>query len=567
MNRTRLIAALLTLAALVLLLLVAVPAMGYVSWDTLVNTGSGPSPFPVNKQNEPTIAVNPIDQRVMVAGSNDEIDNAPAVGNDTSFTPGIGDSGVYFSFDGGRSWTQPTYTGWSARTGTPQVGDIGTLLWYYERGLVSDGDPVLAIGPILKNGAFSWQSGVRVYYANLTSNFSTVRTDRGFKGYEAIAVSRLDDPTPDRVAVKNNWMPPTIVSSRTSSVTFSDKEQLWADNAATSRYFGNVHVAWVSFRSNGKRGAPEPVFFSRSTNGGATWSAPKQLSAAADITYVGRQGTMIRTDSKGTVYVFWEGLDPTTKTNVQFMTRSFDGGRSFARPRIVARVVDVGRVDPVSGDLTFDGVAGARTDSFPAVDLANGAPTGEGATDLITLAWPDARKGLNNEEVLLTMSKDRGMTWTAPVNVAQRGDRPDFPAVAISPNGADVYVTYDGFLDPFRTNLTDSRRFQGVVRHADVTNGAIGDWTTVHREAIGDARASSANALTDEFLGDYNWIVATNDFAAAVWNDARNARIDRGVLAYRSSLLTSIPLPKPAPTVRTFGNTDIYGTVIADPTP
>lgn len=130
MNRTRPIAALLALAALVLLLLVAVPAMGYVSGDTLVNTGTGPSPFPVNKQNEPVIAVNPIDPNVMVAGANDEIDNAPAAGNNTSFTPGIGDSGVYFSFDRGETWMQPTYTGWSARMGTSQVGPIGTLPWY-----------------------------------------------------------------------------------------------------------------------------------------------------------------------------------------------------------------------------------------------------------------------------------------------------------------------------------------------------------------------------------------------------------------------------------------------------
>ena len=569
MNRRRLITALLTLAALVVLILVAIPAMGNGSGDTLVNTGSGPSPFPVNKQNEPAIVVNPIDPNVMVAGANDEIDNAPALGSDTSFTPGIGDSGVYFSFDGGRNWSQPTYTGWSARTGTPQVGPIGTLPWYYERGLVSDGDPVLAIGPIPKDGKFAWDNGVRVYYANLTSNFATVRADTTFKGYEAIAVSRLDGPTQSRVTDKNNWMAPVIVSSRMSATTFSDKEQLWADNAATSKNFGNVYVAWVSFRSNGKGGAPEPVLFSRSTNGGASWSAPRQLSAATNNSSSGgRQGTMVRTDSQGTVYVFWLGTDPIKKTSVQFMARSFNGGASFEKARIVARVVEVGKFEAAGGDLTFDGVAGARTDSFPAVDIANGAPSGTGATDLVTVAWPDARNGLNHEEALLTVSKDRGKTWSAPANVAENGDRPDFPAVAISPNGKDIYVTYNAFLQAWQTTTADPRLMQGVVRHADVSaTGVVGSWITLHRGFIGDARASSTNSLVGEFLGDYNWIVATNSFAAAVWNDTRNASIDQGVLNYRWSLLTSSPLAKPAPTVPTFGNTDIYGTVIADPTP
>src|SRR5260370_28336447 len=108
------------------------PAAHAAGGDVLVSNGSPPTPFPQNKQNEPAIAVDANHPNILVAGSNDEIDLAPCVGSSCPFTPRIGVSGIYFSFDSGASWTQPTYTGWSARSGTPGVGPIGTLPKYFE---------------------------------------------------------------------------------------------------------------------------------------------------------------------------------------------------------------------------------------------------------------------------------------------------------------------------------------------------------------------------------------------------------------------------------------------------
>ena len=92
----------------------------------------------------------------------------------------------------------------------------------------------------------------------------------------------------------------------------------------------------------------------------------------------------------------------------------------------------------------------------------------------------------------------------------------------------------------------------------------------LHRAPVGDARASSANELSAEFIGDYNNILATNDAAVATWNDVRNVTDCPAVDAYRASLLAGTPIAKPAPNTMCpplFGNSDIWAGVVADPTP
>jgi hypothetical protein len=590
-------------------------------------------PFSQNKQNEPAIAVDqgPGRNNILAAGSNDERDmeacNA-AADNTCPFTPGVGVSGIYFSFNSGQTWTQPTYRGFSARNcqGAPGDGDpacapqvngpIGTLPNYFEHHLVSDGDPALAFGPRpAAGGGFSYANGSRLYYANLTAAFPGTAP---FKGAEAIAVSHTDNPQSAAAGNNGAWSDP-VIASRQSGAQFSDKEQIWADNASSSDFFGNVYVCYAAFRGNGNGFTNQPLAVLTSRDGGNSWTQKQVTPATNNINSkngFGRSGCTVRTDAAGVVYVFvfQFAFDPLTAAAGQIqMVKSFDGGRTFTRPQFVQTAYDTcNAFEPSIGRCVMDGVAGARSDLSPApsVDIANGAPTGGGATNRIVLSWVDGRDGLNNEHVMYTSSVNGGTTWEPVRRVEEQSGHPEdrgyYSAPSISPDGRDTYLVYNAWLTPFRPSAEgpgNDRRLIGVVLHAESAGtGATGAFTTLNRTtpgtgALGDARGSSQNDLAAEFLGDYVYSAATNTYGAGVWNDVRRATDCPAIDEYRQELHeeavdTGAPTAEPeeprgaedhghhqeegdeaeAPAVQTecpftFGNSDIFGISVADPTP
>ncbi len=365
------------------------------------------TPFPQNKQNEPAIAQNPTNPKNLVAGANDEIDLPACTASGCPFVANVGLSGVYVSNDGGKSWSQ-----FSAPAGGDNTasfnGDgstIHTLPGFGKLaqqvglpGLASDGDPNIA------------------FNANGTAYYSSLAGVRGTNIGDLLTVSSSPDGG-------KTWSDPVLATNKTNPVDFNDKETVWVDKSASSPFNGNVYMSWTLFV--GVPGTAEPIVFTRSTDGGKTWSPAAKLSASYNNRSIGgRQGSTIRTDAAGNIYVIWESGVTINgfKTDAQVFAKSTDGGASFSRPAVIAPVHDL--PSPLPG-------SSFRNDSFAAADI--------GPNGTVYVAWADYQGG--HSSVVLSRSSNGGLSWTVPaVALNVTGRSAFFPGVAASPDGSKVTV-------------------------------------------------------------------------------------------------------------------------------
>ncbi|WP_155892151.1 sialidase family protein [Conexibacter woesei] len=534
--------------------------------DVRVNHGADGFPFGASPANEPAVAIDPIHPSVIAAGSNDNVDQ-PACNSgddhDCNYSQKTGTSGIYFSSNAGLSWAQPTYSGITGRACRGVVGDsdpecvesvgpIGTLPNYSEIGMRDDGDPGVAWGPRPDaHGHFSWANGSRLYYVNLSGKQAGWTGPDPFPGYEAVAVSRMDNLAAAQAGSDSAWSAPVITSAQTPD-TFSDKPQIWADNASSSAHFGNVYVCsdpYIYDPVNGTFDVP-PIQIATSHDGGVSWSQSIAIDKHYEETTqpgYSRVDCTVRTDSHGKVYVFAYQQPPQAPgapvTGQEVMVTSSDGGATWTAP---VKLFDAN--DQCAGfevsvfRCTIDGVGGERNDAGagPSVDIANGAPFGAGATNQIVMSYADGGSGLGAETVKFTTSRDGGATWGPRRSIQSPGDRGYYSAAAISPDARDAYVVYNAFTAPFTTSAEGPENAHpsvGVMLHANIGPlGVVGPFSVANRGASGDARGSSANNLASEFVGDYVYADATRTYGIGLWNDVRNAADCPAVDEYRQEL-------------------------------
>src|SRR6476469_15504 len=148
------------------------------------------------------------------------------------------------------------------------------------------------------------------------------------------------------------WEPDavTIISHEsTPGIPFEDKPWVVADTSGP--HAGNLYIGWTQFTL-----AASDLLFSRSTDGGATWSKPVKLSSVSGLprddngALEGFHGVV---GPDGTLYTIWEDRDGI------MMAVSHDGGTSFSKER---RIIPAG-----PGYFGITGVA--RSNGFPQIGM------------------------------------------------------------------------------------------------------------------------------------------------------------------------------------------------------
>lgn len=144
-----------------------------------------------------------------------------------------------------------------------------------------------------------------------------------------------------------------------ADVNVSDKEMIAADDVPASPFANNLYCAWSV-----NPGANGIVQFNRSTNQGATFSAPITLRNGWG------QGTNVQTGPNGEVYVCWADY-----TNGNFpeqglgFVRSTNGGQTFTASSVVFNYTGIRQSNFGNPDF-----GNTRVNSYPsmAVDKSNG---------------------------------------------------------------------------------------------------------------------------------------------------------------------------------------------------
>ncbi len=437
----------------------------------------------VAPHNETSIAVNPLNRQNLVAGANGfEFYFQGA----TIVVRSLNDFRA--SFDGGHSWT----------TGYLEMGGFNFA-----------SDPV-----------FAFDTNGNAFYANIAGHAG--QASRGVSDGSVVVARSTDGGL--------SYALPVLVDKGSGNIgrsVFDDKEWLTTDTSPSSPRKDAVYVTWTQFVF-GPGGAFEraPILFSGSTDGGATWSRPREISGSGAFCVTQVTGPANQCDEDqfsvpavgpdGTIYVAFENSNTAAPgfRSQYLVVRSSDGGATWQGPFKAASLVDGVSDYPVnvSGRQTLTDVQ-YRVNSAGAIAVS---PDGS-----LNVVFSDNRNGSQastNTDVFLTRSVDGGATWTAPTNVSAGSGDQFYPWVAVAPSGTINVAYYDDSYDAAHVRL-------GMTLARSTDGGATWTRTAVHT-ALSDPNhqrwfSGATNGKTT-FLGDYNGLALDATGRAHMnWTDLR----------------------------------------------
>ncbi|TME09184.1 MAG: exo-alpha-sialidase [Chloroflexi bacterium] len=291
----------------------------------------------------------------------------------------------------------------------------------------------------------------------------------------------------------------TIVSYTSNGGQFiTDKESVTADPGKA----GNAYTVWDTLVAPTDNPDDNPhtraftgdAYFSKTTNGGTTWSTPKVIVHTTQNTQT--IGNQVVVDPKtGTLYDYFDLiLHPTNKPfNVAFV-KSTDGGSTWTQPQIISKLGTVFVTDPNTGQAIRTG------DIIP-------EPAIDPKTGQLYVVWQDARfNGGHFDEVALSTSTDGGANWSAPIQVNTKtpSNRPGFtPAIYVNSAGVVGVTYYD-----FRSLTTETATLPTDYWFRPVTpiSGGLSLGSETH--ITGPFDMLTAPFASGFFVGDYEGLTA-----------------------------------------------------------
>lgn len=198
-----------------------------------------------------------------------------------------------------------------------------------------------------------------------------------------------------------------------------------------------------------------PTFFSRTTNGGKTWSKPRPIvPTGVNEQTIGN--VIVANTQTGVLYDFFNFINAAGENNIQ-MVVSTDHGAHWSAPHQVQRLftTEEKRFGSCICGVVFPGdeTKPLRTGDIPAVTI-------DPNSGQLYVIWQDGRpNNFQNDMLLASTSTNGGLTWSTPVLVNPPTDKAAFTGTIAVDRKGRVGVTYYDLTPPLTTPdilLTDT---------------------------------------------------------------------------------------------------------------
>jgi hypothetical protein len=298
----------------------------------------------------------------------------------------------------------------------------------------------------------------------------------------------------------------------------NDKESITADpNDSSFVYavwdrarFPSDNADFNAIRSAAFRG---DIFFTRTTNGGASWEQPRDVLALNKNQFtIGNQIAVMPSGRLVDIFQLLNGSGrqpPFAERFQQAVIVSDDKGVTWSKPIPIASDLSVIVRDPDTGTPVRAG------EGLPDIAVNPGNGT-------LYAVWSDGRfSGGLHDDVAFSQSTNGGLTWTAPVrvnltptNIAERNQQAWTPSVEARSDGTVAVTYYD-----FRNNTpapgvpTD---YWVAHCHAACTNPA--NWSEAH--VAGPFDIENAPVARGFFVGDYQGLAVGGTAFKALFGQA-----------------------------------------------